>query len=69
MLVSEILQRVKEIGYEEVKLDTLLFMSEARRLYKEFCFEECETYYDTPLEGIVFMRWKDVSRGQSSDGS
>jgi ribosomal protein S18 acetylase RimI-like enzyme len=53
-LVSEVLRRVKGIGYEEVKLDTLLFMSEARRLYIEFGFEECEAYDDTPLEGTVF---------------
>lgn len=68
-LVSEVLRSVREIGYEEVKLDTLLFMNEARRLYTEFGFEECEAYYDTPLEGTVFMRWKDVSTCKSGDGS
>lgn len=60
VLVSEVLRRAKEMGYEEVKLDTLLFMREARQLYAEFGFEKCEAYYDTPVEGTVFMRWKAV---------
>jgi len=66
-LISEVLRRVKEIGYKEVKLDTLLFMSEARRLYTKFGFEECEAYYNTPLEGTVFMRWKGGLRDPSGD--
>lgn len=50
------------VGYEEVWLDTLPKMEAAIRLYASEGFERVGRYYDTPLEGTVFMR-KRLRRG------
>lgn len=54
-LVKTILDIAKELGYAEVKLDTLPHMTAAIALYKRIGFVECEKYYDTPIEGTVFL--------------
>jgi putative acetyltransferase len=43
------------IGYRELKLDTLDWMADARRLYAKLGFRECDRYYDNPLPGVVYM--------------
>ncbi len=45
----------RSIGYAELKLDTLAWMSDARRLYGTLGFRECVAYYDNPLPGVVYM--------------
>jgi N-acetylglutamate synthase-like GNAT family acetyltransferase len=55
-MLEAVIQRAKKLGYREVLLDTLLSMTAARNMYAEYGFEECEKYYDTTLEGTVFMR-------------
>lgn len=57
-LLEAVIRRAKELGYKEMLLDTLSSMSAARKMYAEYGFEECEKYYDTTLEGTVFMRLK-----------
>lgn len=54
-LVQAVLSLAKERGYEEVKLDTLGSMSAALRLYKRVGFRVTQAYYDTPIEGTVFL--------------
>lgn len=54
-LVQEIIQQGCELGYEGMRLDTLSHMVPALTLYRRFGFEEIEKYYETPLEGTVFM--------------
>ena len=55
-LVREIMDVAEKMGYGEMRLDTLPSMVEARGLYKEMGFVEMEGYYDTPVEGTVFLR-------------
>lgn len=55
-LLEQVIQDAKTYGYKEVLLDTLANMTAARSLYKRFGFEVVEQYYDTPIEGTVFMR-------------
>jgi GNAT superfamily N-acetyltransferase len=43
------------LGYAELKLDTLDWMADARRLYAQLGFRECARYYDNPLPGVVYM--------------
>ena len=54
-LAREILDEARTIGYRELKLDTLGWMTEARALYARLGFSECEAYYDNPLPGVVYM--------------
>lgn len=55
LLVKTLLQEAREIGYSEMVLDTLPVMKSAQRIYREFGFGECESYYDAPPTSI-FMR-------------
>lgn len=57
-LVEEVIREAVRLGYEEMRLDTLLSMEGARKLYGLYGFEEMEAYYETPLEGTVFLRKK-----------
>jgi putative acetyltransferase len=54
-LAREIIDEARRIGYRELKLDTLEWMTEARALYASLGFSECAAYYDNPLAGVVYM--------------
>lgn len=54
-LVEKILLEAHAIGYAELKLDTLDWMSDARGLYAKHGFRECAPYYVNPLPGAVYM--------------
>ena len=43
------------LGYREMRLDTLPTMNSAIRLYETLGFNEIAPYYDTPVEGTIFM--------------
>jgi ribosomal protein S18 acetylase RimI-like enzyme len=55
-LLEQTINRAKELGYKEMLLDTLPSMVAARAMYKRFAFEIVDKYYDSPIEGTVFMR-------------
>ncbi len=55
-LVETLFSEARRIGYREMRLDTLPTMSEAIALYGRFGFTPMEAYYDTPIEGTLFMR-------------
>lgn len=55
-MIERLLVEARNLGYEEIKLDTLPGkMDGARRLYERYGFEVVEGYYDTPLEGTIFL--------------
>ncbi|KAL2809303.1 acyl-CoA N-acyltransferase [Aspergillus granulosus] len=54
-LVVAIVQRAKELGYREMRLDTLPFMQGAIRLYTRMGFVKIDRYYETPIEDTVFL--------------
>ena len=54
-LVQAVIDGAREIGYRELKLDTLEHMTEARALYAKLGFVECPPYYHNPIEGAVYM--------------
>jgi GNAT superfamily N-acetyltransferase len=54
-LAREIVDEARRIGYRELKLDTLEWMTAARALYAGLGFRECAPYYDNPLAGVVYM--------------
>ena len=54
-LAEALIAEARTIGYRELKLDTLEWMGEARKLYAKLGFRECAAYYDNPLPGVVYM--------------
>ncbi len=54
-LADALLEEARLIGYRELKLDTLEWMTSARGLYASLGFAECAAYYRNPLPGVVYM--------------
>ena len=49
------IRAAKEMGYKRVLLDTLPAMRMAVKLYRELGFKEAPAYYNTPIEGTIFL--------------
>jgi GNAT superfamily N-acetyltransferase len=54
-LAEAVIAEARAIGYRELKLDTLDWMEDARKLYAKLGFRECAAYYENPLPGVVYM--------------
>ena len=54
-LAEAILAEARRRGYREIRLDTLPTMSAAIALYTALGFRPIAPYYDTPLDGTIFM--------------
>lgn len=55
-LVDEIMRHAKNAGFKEMVLDTIEPLQPAIHLYKKMGFEECEPYYDNPMDDVIYMR-------------
>ncbi|MEJ6788756.1 GNAT family N-acetyltransferase [Brevundimonas sp. BR2-1] len=55
-LMNAVTDEARRIGYSEMRLDTLPTMAAAQGLYRQAGFEVIPPYYDTPVEGTLFMR-------------
>ena len=55
-LLERAIEVAAELGYQEMRLDTLPSMDAAIGLYRKAGFEDMGAYYDTPLEGTMFFR-------------
>lgn len=49
------IRAAKELGYRRILLDTLPAMRIAVKLYRELGFKEAPAYYNTPIEGTIFL--------------
>jgi GNAT superfamily N-acetyltransferase len=54
-LIDCILDEARQLGYEEIRLDTLPMMGDAQKLYIAMGFADIDAYYDTPIAGTRFM--------------
>jgi GNAT superfamily N-acetyltransferase len=54
-LLHAIIDQAIRLGYSEMRLDTLPTMDTAIALYRKTGFVCIPPYYDTPLEGTIFM--------------
>lgn len=55
-LVQTIIEAAKEIGYEEMYLDTMPSLKSAVHLYYKYGFLETEKYNDSPIADTIFMK-------------
>ena len=55
-LTLRLIDEARDIGYRELKLDTLHRLTHACALYRSLGFVECEPYYHNPIASAVFMR-------------
>ncbi|KAL5342435.1 acyl-CoA N-acyltransferase [Aspergillus crustosus] len=53
-LVAAIVQRAKDLGYQEMRLDTLPLMKEAIQMYTKLGFVKIQPYYEAP-RGTIFL--------------
>ena len=54
-LVEAIVRKAQDLGYPQIKLDTLPTMDAALTLYRAAGFTPIARYYDTPVEGTAFL--------------
>jgi len=54
-LATRVIAEARAIGYAALLLDTLPTMHGALRLYEKLGFSRRSAYYQTPIEGSVFM--------------
>jgi len=57
-LASAIIVIAQQLGYSEMRLDTLPSMVAALRMYRTLGFEDIPAYYQTPLQGTHFLALK-----------
>ncbi|HEY6257831.1 MAG TPA: GNAT family N-acetyltransferase [Xanthobacteraceae bacterium] len=62
-LVAGIIRAAEELGYAEMKLDTLPTMAEAFALYQRFGFVEIPAYYHNPVPGTRYLGKRLAPRG------
>ncbi len=55
VLVEQLIKDAQMLGYTKMKLDTLEKLQPAIGLYKQYGFVETTSYYDNPLDGVVYM--------------
>ena len=55
VLAQALIVRARAAGYQSLRLDTLATMTSAIRRYRGLGFREIPAYYDTPLEGTLFL--------------
>jgi GNAT superfamily N-acetyltransferase len=54
-LVTAVIGCAQELGYAQMRLDTLAGMQDALALYKRFGFLEIPAYYHNPVPGTVYL--------------
>ena len=56
LLVRQVIDDARAIGYSHMLLDTLPFLQSALHLYRRFGFYEIPSYNDSPMETSIYMK-------------
>ncbi len=56
LLVQQIIDDAREIGYRHMLLDTLPFLQSAVQLYKKYGFYEIPCYNNSPMDSSIYMK-------------
>ncbi|MFQ7523331.1 MAG: GNAT family N-acetyltransferase [Terrisporobacter sp.] len=56
VLIEQIIDDAKEIGYKKILLDTLPFLKSAIHLYEKYGFYEILPYNNSPIENSIYYR-------------
>lgn len=56
ILIQQIINDAKEIGYRHMLLDTLPFLQSAIHMYKKHGFYEIGSYNDSPMTSSIYMK-------------
>jgi putative acetyltransferase len=54
-LAIAVISLAEQLGYREMRLDTLNTMTAALKLYRGLGFMTIPAYYSTPIEGTIFL--------------
>lgn len=57
VLVQQVLDDARAIGYRNVLLDTLPFMGSAIRIYRAAGFYDIPAYYNNPISSALYMQY------------
>ena len=55
LLAQRVISAAREIGYRQMRLDTLASMTEATKLYEALGFSRIAPYYDNPNDCAMFF--------------
>ena len=55
-LTEQIIDDARRLGYRELLLDTLPFLTGALALYRSLGFEEIPVYNDSPMQDAIYLR-------------
>ena len=58
ILLKRLIQEAREMGYQNLKLDTLTYMKSAIRLYSKLGFSLTSPYYNNPLKNTLYFELK-----------
>ena len=56
ILTQKIIEDAREIGYSHMLLDTLPFLKSAVQMYKRFGFYEIDSYNNSPMKTLIYMK-------------
>lgn len=56
ILIRQIINDAKEIGYRHMLLDTLPFLKSAIYMYKKIGFYEIPCYNNSPMSSSIYMK-------------
>ncbi len=54
LLMQHAIQTARDLGFRRMLLDTEPVMESAIQLYEKIGFQQCDAYYESPLQNVLF---------------